>query len=38
MLAEPTTIDADGFVTLPETPGLGIELDEERIKAHGEEL
>ena len=38
MLAEPTLIDADGYVTLPETPGLGIELDEDRIAAHGEEI
>ena len=38
MLAEPTRIDPDGFVTMPETPGLGIELDEERIAAHGEEV
>ena len=38
MLAEPTEIDADGFVTLSEAPGLGIELDEEQIAAHGEEL
>jgi L-alanine-DL-glutamate epimerase-like enolase superfamily enzyme len=38
MLAEPTRIDPDGHVTLPEAPGLGIELDEERIAAHGEEI
>lgn len=38
MLAEPTLVNADGFVTLPETPGLGIELDEERVAAHGEEV
>jgi L-alanine-DL-glutamate epimerase-like enolase superfamily enzyme len=38
MLAEPVTIEADGWVTLPETPGLGIVLDEERIAAHGEEV
>jgi len=38
MLAEPTAIDPDGFVTMPETPGLGIKLDEERIAAHGEEI
>ena len=38
MLAEPTVVDPDGFVTLPDTPGLGIELDEERIAAHGEEI
>ena len=38
MLAEPTRIDPDGFVTLPETPGLGIELDEDRLKAQAEEV
>lgn len=38
MLAEPVAVDADGFVTLPEAPGLGIVLDEERIAAHGEEV
>ena len=34
MLAEPLTVDADGFVTVPDRPGLGIVLDEERLKAH----
>ncbi|HEX2032432.1 MAG TPA: mandelate racemase/muconate lactonizing enzyme family protein [Actinomycetota bacterium] len=38
MLAEPTRIGADGFVALPEEPGLGIVLDEERISAHGDEV
>jgi L-alanine-DL-glutamate epimerase-like enolase superfamily enzyme len=38
MLAEPVPIDPDGYVTLPESAGLGIELDEERIAAHGEEI
>jgi len=38
MLAEPTGIDRDGHVTLSEAPGLGIDLDEERIAAHGEEI
>ena len=37
MLTEPTTIDDDGFVTIPDTPGLGIELDEDAIAKHGEE-
>ena len=37
MLAAPVSIDPDGYVTLPDRPGLGIELDEERIAAHGEE-
>jgi len=38
MLAEPTRVEADGFVRLPEAPGLGIVLDEERIAANGEEV
>jgi D-galactarolactone cycloisomerase len=38
MLAAPIAIDPDGYVTLPDRPGLGIELDEERIAAHGEEV
>ena len=37
MLAEPTVVDPDGFVTIPEAPGLGIELDEAAIAKHGEE-
>jgi L-alanine-DL-glutamate epimerase-like enolase superfamily enzyme len=28
MLAEPVRVDADGCVTVPETPGLGVVLDE----------
>lgn len=38
MLAEPVSVGPDGFVTLPEAPGLGIVLDEDRIAAHGEEI
>jgi L-alanine-DL-glutamate epimerase-like enolase superfamily enzyme len=38
MLSEPLRIDPDGFVSLPETPGLGIELDEEAVSAHGTEV
>jgi D-galactarolactone cycloisomerase len=38
MLLEPVRVYPDGFVTLPEAPGLGIELDEERIAAHGQEV
>ena len=38
MLAEPLRVDPDGFVTLPEDPGLGIHLDEEAIARHGEEV
>ena len=38
MLTEPFRLDAEGYVRLPDGPGLGIELDEERIAAHCEEL
>ncbi len=31
MLAEPCRADAQGMITLPDTPGLGIVLDEERL-------
>jgi len=37
MLAEPTAVDAEGFVHLPEAPGLGIELDEDKVAAHAQE-
>jgi L-alanine-DL-glutamate epimerase-like enolase superfamily enzyme len=35
MLTEPITIDPDGWITLPDRPGLGVDLDIERIEAHG---
>jgi len=35
MLTEPFAIDNEGFIHLPDKPGLGIELDLEKIKAHG---
>jgi L-alanine-DL-glutamate epimerase-like enolase superfamily enzyme len=31
MLAEPVTIDADGYLAVPDAPGLGVELDEEAV-------
>src|SRR5690242_16281368 len=31
MLATPLTIDADGWVTVPERPGFGFEIDEDRV-------
>jgi L-alanine-DL-glutamate epimerase-like enolase superfamily enzyme len=31
-------VDPDGFVAIPDVPGLGIELDEDAIAAHGEEV
>ena len=39
MLKEPFSINKeDGFIYLPEGPGLGVELDMEKIKAHSEKL
>ena len=32
MLAEPVRPDADGFLSLPDRPGLGIELDEDALE------
>jgi len=34
MLAEPLTIDHEGFVHVPDRPGFGIVLDDERISRH----
>jgi D-galactarolactone cycloisomerase len=31
MFKEPIAIDADGYIAMPQGPGLGVELDEERI-------
>jgi D-galactarolactone cycloisomerase len=38
MLSEPFGIDDEGFVKLPEGPGLGIEVDMEKVRAFGERL
>ena len=38
MLTEPVTADPDGWLTVPQKPGLGVELDIERIQAHGQAL
>jgi L-alanine-DL-glutamate epimerase-like enolase superfamily enzyme len=35
MLTQPIRVEADGTVTMPSAPGLGVELDMERIQAHG---
>jgi D-galactarolactone cycloisomerase len=35
MLAEPIRIDPDGFITMPDRPGLGTDLDWDRIEKHG---
>jgi len=31
MLAEPLRVDADGFVEVPDRPGLGVVLDEDAV-------
>lgn len=33
-LAEPVLTDKAGYITLPDTPGLGIELDEDRLEKY----
>jgi len=38
MLSEPFGIDSEGFVALPDRPGLGIDVDWEKVRAHGERL
>ena len=35
MLTSPIGVDPDGMVTMPTAPGLGVELDLERVQAHG---
>ena len=34
MLREPVTVESDGMVVVPDRPGLGIELDDERVAFH----
>lgn len=38
MLARPFDIDDEGFVPIPAAPGLGIEVDMEKVRAHSEKL
>ncbi|MGH2828971.1 MAG: mandelate racemase/muconate lactonizing enzyme family protein, partial [Actinomycetota bacterium] len=38
MLTTPIGVDPDGWVSLPQGPGLGVELDLERIAAHGQAI
>ena len=38
MLTMTVAVDADGMVAMPQGPGLGVELDIERITAHGTPL
>ena len=38
MLTEPIRIDGDGYVAVPSEPGLGVEVDWEKVRAHGEKI
>lgn len=38
MLTEPFHIDDQGYITVPQKPGLGIEIDLEKIKSCGEKV
>ncbi len=38
MLAEPFLVDEQGYIAMPQKPGLGIELDMERIRSCSEQL
>lgn len=38
MLAEPLRVDEDGFINIPSGPGLGVEVDMEKVAACGEKL
>jgi L-alanine-DL-glutamate epimerase-like enolase superfamily enzyme len=38
LLTEPIRVDADGTVAVPDTPGLGIELDEHKLARFGEKF
>ena len=38
ILREPILVDADGTVAVPETPGLGIEIDQEKLARYGEKF
>ena len=38
LLAEPIRADGNGTIAAPESPGLGIELDEDRLARYGEKF
>ncbi|MDD3718326.1 MAG: mandelate racemase/muconate lactonizing enzyme family protein [Actinomycetota bacterium] len=38
MLAQPIAIDGEGYVPVPSGPGLGVEVDWEKVRAHGEKI
>ena len=38
MLTEPITIDDEGYVAVPSKPGLGVEVDWEKVREYGEKV
>ncbi len=38
MLTNPILIDNEGYVAIPSSPGLGVEVDMEKVRAHGEKV
>jgi L-alanine-DL-glutamate epimerase-like enolase superfamily enzyme len=36
-IARPPMLQEGGYITLPTTPGLGLDLDEDALRAHGYE-
>jgi hypothetical protein len=38
ILTEPIKIDADGYVSVPRKPGLGLSIDEDKLKKYGEKI
>jgi L-alanine-DL-glutamate epimerase-like enolase superfamily enzyme len=38
MLTEPLRVDADGYIAVPDAPGLGVEVDWEKVRRFGEKI
>ncbi len=38
MLTEPLVVDGEGYVKIPDGPGLGVAVDWEKVEAHGERI
>ncbi len=38
ILTEPVSIDTDGYVTLPDLPGLGLNIDHDKLSQYGEKF
>lgn len=38
MLAEPLTVDKEGYIAVPQGPGLGVTLDMDKVRHYGEQV